>query len=151
VPAGLSQDFIEFLQRANGLGGRQRMPYPQACAELAENWLFHRPQGAAVQQAILEQALTWPAAVINMVAANMAGLDHREYLARIGCPTLIIQGRHDRKQRYQGAVYLAQRIPNARLVTLENSAHMGQIEELNAFNNALQEFLERAHRTLDAA
>jgi pimeloyl-ACP methyl ester carboxylesterase len=151
VHAGLSQDFIEFLQRANELKDPQGIPYPQACAELAENWLFHRPQSAAVHQAVLEQALTWPPAVINMIARNLAGIDHREYLARIGCPTLVIQGRHDRKQRYHGAVYLAQRIPNARLVTLENSAHMGQIEELNAFNSALREFLERAHRTLDAA
>lgn len=151
VSAGLSQEFVEFLQRTNGLGDPQGVPYPQACAELAENWLFHRPQSPAVHQAILEQALSWPQAVINMIAKNLAGIDHRERLRQVSCPTLIIQGRHDRKQRYQGAVYLAQRIANARIVTLENSAHMGQIEELNAFNNALQEFLERAHRTLDAA
>jgi len=151
VSAGLSRDFIAFLQRANEFGDPRGVPYPQACAELAEQWLFHHPQPAAVHHAILEQALSWPQVVINTIARNLVGLDHRQRLAQLACPTLIIQGRHDRKQRYQGAVYLAQRIRNARLVTLENSAHMGQIEELNAFNAALHEFLKTAHRVEHAA
>jgi pimeloyl-ACP methyl ester carboxylesterase len=146
VTGGLSPDFIEFLKRTNELGDPRGVPYAAACAELAENWLFHRPQASAVHHAILEQALSWPQAVINMVARGMAGIDHRLRFRQIECPTLVIQGRYDRKQRYEGAVYLAQQIKNARLVTLENSAHMGQIEELNAFNLALSEFLKTVHR-----
>lgn len=80
-----------------------------------------------------------------MIARNLVGLDHRKRLLNLQCPALLIQGRHDRKQRYEGAVYLASRIKNARLVTLENSAHMGQIEELNAFNAALRDFLETSY------
>jgi non-heme chloroperoxidase len=151
TPGGLSRDFIAFLKRANEFGDPRGVPYPQACAELAEKWLFHQPQSPAVHQSILEQALSWPQVVINTIAGNLVGLDHRERLRHLECPTLVIQGRHDRKQRYEGAVYLAQRIKNARLVTLENSAHMGQIEELNAFNGALREFLETTHQTLNAA
>ena len=151
TPAGLSGDFIAFLKRANEFGDPRGIPYPQACAELAENWLFHQPQSAAVHHSILEQALSWPQVVINTIAGNLVDVDHRMRLPQLECPTLIIQGRHDRKQRYEGAVYLAKRIKNAHLVTLENSAHMGQLEELNRFNDALLEFLERAHRTLNAA
>ena len=53
-----------------------------------------------------------------------------------------MQGRHDRKQRYEGATYMASRIKGARLVTLEHSAHMGEIEELNTFNQALSSFIQ---------
>jgi pimeloyl-ACP methyl ester carboxylesterase len=151
VSAGLSRDFIAFLERANEFRDPRGVPYAQACAELAQDWLFHQPQTAAVHQAILEQGLSWPQFVINTIAKNMTGIDHRERLRKIDCPTLIIQGRHDRKQRYQGAVYLAQQIKNARFVTLENSAHMGQIEELNAFNRALKEFLKTTHQIKSAA
>ncbi len=151
TPGGLSKEFIAFLKRANEFGDPRGVPYPQACAELAEQWLFHDPQPHAVHHAILEQALSWPQVVINMIAGNLAGLDHRKRLLNLQCPTLLIQGRHDRKQRYEGAVYLANRIKNARLVTLENSAHMGQIEELNAFNAALREFLETTHQVQHAA
>jgi pimeloyl-ACP methyl ester carboxylesterase len=144
VPGGLSPDFIEFLQRANEFGDHRGVPYAAACAELAEHWLFHRPQASAVHHDILEQALSWPQVVINMIA-------HRPRFGQIECPTLVIQGRHDRKQRYPGAVYLARQIKNARLVTLENSAHMGQIEELNAFNRVLTEFLEAVYAIKSAA
>jgi non-heme chloroperoxidase len=151
VAGGLSPEFIEYLKRTNEFGDPRGVPYAAACAELAENWLFHCPQASAVHHAILEQALSWPQAVINMVARGMAGIDHRQRFRQIGCPTLVIQGRHDRKQRYEGAVHLAQQIKNARLVTLEDSAHMGQIEELNAFNHALSEFLKAIHVLKSAA
>src|SRR5690606_517527 len=102
----------------------------------------HRPQSPAVLTWILEQAVAWPQVVINAYARSMRDIDHRERLGRIDCPTLIIQGRHDRKQRYEGAAYMASRIRGARLVTLEESAHMGEIEELNRFNAAVIDFLE---------
>lgn len=142
VKGGLSKEFIEFVARGNELKDARGVPYAQACAELAERWLFHQPQPAAVHHSILEQALSWPQFVINAFARSMANIDHRERLGLLKCPTLIIQGRHDRKQRYEGAVFLAQHIKGARLVTLEDSAHMGQIEEINAFNRTLAGFLE---------
>ena len=91
---------------------------------------------------VLEQAFEWPQYVINAYARGMAHLDHRDRLGRIACPTLIIQGRHDRKQRYEGAAYMASRIRGARLVTLEESAHMGEVEEVNRFNAAVIDFIE---------
>ena len=127
------------------------MPYAQACAELCEQWLFHRPQHPAVHHAVLEQALSWPQAVINAYANSMRQVDHRRRLGTIACPTLLIQGRHDRKQRYEGAVHMSRLIPGARLMTLEDSAHMGQIEEQNAFNDALRQFLRSVEHHQEAA
>jgi pimeloyl-ACP methyl ester carboxylesterase len=138
---GLSDEFINFLQQKNGLGTGRGVPYAQACAELAEHWLFHRPPHPAVLQAALIQALGWPQFVINAYATTMRSIDHRARLRRISCPTLLLQGRHDRKQRFEGAVHMVNLLPNARLVTLEQSAHMGQIEEEHTFNEALRSFV----------
>ncbi len=137
VPGGLSQEFLDFLARSNG----PAMTYAQFIAELSARLLFHREQPPAVHHSLLEEALTWPQYVMSAYARSLASIDHRERLPRIECPTLIIHGRHDRKVRYEGAVYLATHIKGARLVTLENSAHMGQIEEIGAFNGAVESFL----------
>ena len=71
----------------------------------------------------------------------MMKLDHREILPQLACPTLILQGRHDNKQRYSGGRYLAENIPGASLVTFEESAHMPQIEEMALFNWTLDRFI----------
>ena len=140
---GLSEAFMRFLEEKNGLGTGRGVPYAQACAELAENWLFHRPPHPAVLQAVLVQALGWPQFVINAYVASMRGIDQRDRLGRIACPTLLLQGRHDRKQRYEGAVHMAGLLSDAHLVTLEHSAHMGQLEEEHPFNEALRSFARR--------
>ncbi len=142
IAGGLSQGFLDFLARGNAQGDARGIPYPAACAEMAEEWLFHRPQHPAVQQCILEQALSWPQHVINEYARSLRDIDHRPRLRDLACPALIVQGRHDRKQRYEGAAYLARHIAGAAFVTLEDSAHMGQIEEIAAFNRALRGFLD---------
>lgn len=136
---GVSQAFLDYLARTNALADERGVPYARACEELGD-WLFHRPQSPAVMQWLLDQAFTWPQFVINEYARSMRDLDHRERMRRIGCPTLIIQGRHDRKQRYEGAVTMAKLIRGARLVTLEDSAHMGEIEEVRAFNRHVGAF-----------
>lgn len=138
---GISVEFMNFLAQRTGLGGAAGIPYAQACAELAEHWLFHRPQSPAVLHSILEQALSWPQYVINAYANSMKALDHRGRLERIACPALLLQGRHDRKQRFEGALYMARHIPDAQLRILESSAHMGQLEEIAVFNECLRQFL----------
>ncbi len=120
---GLPEDFVRFVTAQKD---RASVPYAQTCFELGDKWMFHKPPGPGVGQWILEQALTWPQIVLERYAASMRQIDHRERLARIACPTLIAQGRHDRKQRYEGAIYLANAMPNARLEDLrEQRAYAG--------------------------
>jgi pimeloyl-ACP methyl ester carboxylesterase len=145
MAGGVTEDFLRFMisQRA---GNRIGVPYAETCYELGANWVFHRKQSPGVYQAMLEQALAWPQYVLNAYAESMRVIDHRPHLASLRCPVVIVQGRHDRKQRYEGAVHMARMIPGARLVTLENSATMANIEEVDAFNRAVAEFA----RGLDA-
>jgi non-heme chloroperoxidase len=142
VAGGVSEDFLRFMI-AQGLGSASGIgvPYAQTCFELGDKWVFHRPQSPGIYQAMLDQALEWPQYVLNAYANSMREIDHRSRASLLRSPTLIVQGRHDRKQRYEGAVHLARMIPDAHLVTLENSATMGNIEEVDAFNRLLAEFV----------
>jgi non-heme chloroperoxidase len=115
---------------------------PQLYAALCERFMFLRDPGPAVAQAILQMALETPLHVFNSYTASMRELDHRARLGRITCPTLVMHGRFDKKQRYGGGKYLAKHLVNGRLVTFEASAHMPQLEEVDTFNRELVAFIE---------
>lgn len=140
VHGGLSDAFMAYLQRTSGLASEKGIAYADTYAELARDWLYHQRPSDAVIASVLEQALSWPQFVLNEYVRSMRDINHRDRLEHITCPTLILQGRHDHKQRYEGALYMAKKIPNAQMITLENSAHMGQQEEVNAFNKAINDF-----------
>ncbi len=150
---GVSDEFLRFMvSQAGGSASSTGVHYAQRCYEMGEKWLFHRPQSPGVYQSILDQALEWPQYVLNAYANSMREIDHRARLPLLRRPTLIVQGRHDQKQRYEGAVHMAQLIPGARLHTLENSATMTNIEEVDAFNQLLAEFVrELEAQRLEAA
>jgi non-heme chloroperoxidase len=139
---GVSEEFLRFMiSQVSSNGSGLRVPYAQTCYDLGENWVFNHRQSPGVYQAMLDQALAWPQYVLNAYANSMREIDHRERLPLVRCPTLIAQGRHDRKQRYEGALYMAGMIPGARLHTFEESATMTNSEEVEAFNQALANFV----------
>jgi pimeloyl-ACP methyl ester carboxylesterase len=137
----MSQEFIDYWGKIFYPEHGRGLPHATAYADLGDNWLFHRPPHPAVAHAVLEQALAWPQYVSNAFVKDFVKIDSRERLGQVKWPTLLVQGRHDRKQRYEGALYLAKHIKGARLHTLEESAHMGQVEEINSFNTAVAEFV----------
>ena len=137
VTGGLAAEFLDFLAER----GERGIPYAAMCQEMIDAWLFHKPPPAGIVHFLLEQALAWPQYVLSSFSGSMRDIDHRERMAAIACPALIIHGRHDRKQLHAGAEYCARLMRNARLVTLEESAHMGQLEQPGAFNAALTAFL----------
>jgi proline iminopeptidase len=151
MAGGVSEDFLDFMisQRrgTSGIG----VHYAETCWDLGSQWVFHRPQSPGVCQAMIDQALEWPQWVLDCYAEDMRRLDHRPHLPSLRCPTVLVQGRHDRKQRYEGAVHMARMIPNGRLVTLENSGTMGNVEEVDAFNRILIEFMRELGATGKAA
>jgi pimeloyl-ACP methyl ester carboxylesterase len=143
VTAGVAREFLAFLAERTGRG----VPYAQICEEMIDGWLFHKRPGAGIVHSLLEQALAWPQFVLNSFSQSMREIDHRDRFSRLACPTLIVHGRHDRKQLYAGAVHAKRLIRNARLVTLEQSAHMGELEEPSAFNQTLLNFVRDMETT----
>ena len=59
----------------------------------------------------------------------MQTMDLREGIAGIGVPTTVVVGTHDRLTPPERAAELAQTIPGARLVTLDDAGHMLPLEE----------------------
>ena len=64
-----------------------------------------------------------------------------ESLPRIAVPTLVIVGEHD-APFVDGSRYMAAKIPGARLVVIPGAAHAPNIEQPEAFDAALTEFLD---------
>ena len=75
--------------------------------------------------------------------AAVRDMDQREAIARIRAATLIIAGRHDAATPPSHAAFMAERIPNARIIELD-AAHISNIEAADAFNAAIVAFLTEA-------
>jgi len=67
-------------------------------------------------------------------------MDHRELLAKIEAPTLIIAGRDDVATPLENAIYIQNRIPGAALTVLE-AAHISNVEQAAAFTGEVLGFL----------
>ena len=82
--------------------------------------------------------------VLRDFAANeFGGIDVEDILDRVTHPVLVLAGRHERTCPVEGAEAIAEGVPDAELVILEHSAHMGFVEESDAYLSAVREFLDR--------
>src|SRR5699024_796687 len=72
----------------------------------------------------------------------MRDLDHQPYLSEIHQPTLVLHGKHDQKQRFEGTEVFKQEMQDVQLVVFEDSAHCPHAEETEKFNEAIRKFIE---------
>ncbi len=75
---------------------------------------------------------------------DFAACDAFDIMARVSdirAPTLIVCGRQDRLTPIKYSEYLASKIPNARLVLVEGAGHSVMVEQPEAVNQALVEFV----------
>ncbi len=70
-------------------------------------------------------------------------LDYLEQLAEIKMPTLIIVGRDDPGTPVEASRAMHKRISDSKLVVLDSAAHLSNVEQSDAFNQSLMEFLNR--------
>ena len=131
----------DLWERMQGGAARNRA---QADLDLIDEAFFHGELGEGMRLWCLGMAAEWPLAVFVQLAETLRELDHRDALSSIDVPVLLLHGRHDEKTRYDGAAYLLEHLPQARLVTLERSAHCPHLEEPEAFTEALLAFLDEA-------
>ena len=68
-------------------------------------------------------------------------LDFRPRLHEISVPTLVLTGRNDTVTGPLAAQMMADRIPNAQVVILEESGHFTFVEERDTFASAIRRFL----------
>jgi 3-oxoadipate enol-lactonase len=67
-------------------------------------------------------------------------MDHRDILAGIAAPTLVVAGRHDQATPVAAAQFIHSRIAGASLAVLD-AAHISNVEQPTAFTEAVLRFL----------
>lgn len=85
-----------------------------------------------------------PADVILDLIKTYRDFDVRGLLGQIHVPVLVIGGRHDRLTVYKASEYLAENLPNAHLVALEDCGHMSMVEKHDQVNELIERFMAEA-------
>ncbi len=81
------------------------------------------------------------AAFLRQQQAILRRPDSRPDLARITCPTLVLCGRQDALTPLAMTEEMAARIPDAKLVVVEECGHLSTLEQPNEVNAALEAWL----------
>lgn len=82
-----------------------------------------------------------PQAAVAALRGMADRRDHNELLSRIAVPTLLVFGEEDKISNLETAERLKNSIPNARLVKIPNAGHYSSLEQPEAFNRALVDFV----------
>jgi 3-oxoadipate enol-lactonase len=117
----------------------------QALAQLTlERWFTppYLQENPPVVEKIRRQFLATPVAGYIGCIEALRHLDYLERLPQIKTPTLIIVGKEDLGTPVAASEAMHDRIPDSRLVVLPSAAHFSNVEQAQAFNNALMGFLE---------
>jgi 3-oxoadipate enol-lactonase len=67
--------------------------------------------------------------------------DHTDILHQINVPTLVVVGEFDRLTSPELAKDIADQIPCAKLEIISNAGHLSNIENSDAFNKVVLDFL----------
>ena len=90
---------------------------------------------------------TVPEASYRAMMLALLGFDQRKALADITLPTLVLSGSKDKNAPAPMMAKMASYIPSATYVELEGAGHLVNLEQPEAFNQALDQFLKTVEVT----
>ena len=131
-------DPVGALQKADAM---EAAPWDEAAVIPIVAGFFHVPPPPDALAHYRRIALEARHRAAVAAARSNARSDTVARLVEIGCPTLIIQGRHDRARTPEQGALMRSRLAHAKLVVLEGSGHSPQLEEPDAFHAAALPFL----------
>src|SRR5688572_16175033 len=99
---------------------------PEVVKRVRDMMLKTKPQGAA-------------AALLGMAERD----DQTEFISTIKVPALILVGREDAITPVADSEKMQSKIPDSRLVVLDNAGHVSNLEQTDQFNSALSVFLDK--------
>ncbi len=99
----------------------------------------HAATGCAEQARALMAAV--PPATYRAAMHVLVGFDRRAWLPAITVPTLVLAGERDGNAPPAVMQRMAEKIPAARYVELPGAGHLANMEQPDAFNDALRHFL----------
>ena len=131
---GIMEDRIAAMEEAG----------PEAAARLAAESVFS-PGWRAANPAALARFVAWrsamPMAPLAAATRALYDFDLSSELPRIAVPTLVVAGEEDTMTRPQGMQEIAALIPGAEYRLVSAAGHMIPVEQPQAFDALLDEFL----------
>ena len=100
-----------------------------------------------ILETMLTRVLSRPGVFHRQLNAIATRPDGRPHLAAIRCPTVVITGRDDKWMAPDLAVEMAQNIPGAAMVFIEQAAHAPAIEQPQATTAVLRYWLQQGRGT----
>lgn len=152
----IAQQFgIHLPERAAGLilvGTGSKLPVEPTLTrriveetEEAVDWLIDWSWGTNAAPAMKtlgrKRLLNVPPKVLQGDYSACQNFDAREQLGQIAAPTLVLGADEDRMVRLKFSVTLAERIPNATLVTIQGAGHMFPLEKPKEVAGAVMQWL----------
>jgi pimeloyl-ACP methyl ester carboxylesterase/plasmid stabilization system protein ParE len=132
-PFGRTQEeadaFFQLFVTEMGTGGNLRMQAPDEWDERYERWWARFERSVATPSAYRE------------LGQILVDLDVRSVVPLIQSPTLVLQRAGDRVVPAEHARYLAETIPQAKLVELEGSDHIVFFGDTDALVDEIEEFV----------
>lgn len=141
TPHGLGPD----VQVDNVLAAIDELGVEQASQRVIERSFGPRASTQLVEFAKREVVQT-PEFVAKRAIVSLNESDTRDDLKQIAVPTLVVCGKQDRITPPAQSQELAQGIPNACLVLLDDAGHFPMLEVPEAFNAELRRFLDALAR-----
>lgn len=90
---------------------------------------------------LIEQMEICPPAVTKGDFAACSTFDVMDRIASIQTPVLVITSADDQMTPVKYGQYMAEQIPGARMVTLEDAGHLAPLEKPEQFNQVLRDFM----------
>jgi pimeloyl-ACP methyl ester carboxylesterase len=103
--------------------------------------LFPKPEQAELRQAMIERWARNDKPAYQAAMRSFIGWDVMDQLAAIACPTLVISADEDYWPVVEKELYTA-KLPNARLLVVDDSRHATPVDQPDIFNTAVLEFLD---------
>ena len=114
--------------------------------ELKPNYLAPDPRRPAVLQTVMDMAHTLgPGVFVHQSRALQRRRDQQSTLRKIKQPALVLCGAHDALCPVKRHTFMAELIPHARLVVLDDAGHLPTLETPDETNDALWEWLHQPY------
>jgi 3-oxoadipate enol-lactonase len=135
--AQANRENVARLAETQGTGSIADLQVPRLLSEYTRQ---HHPEVEMRVRQMIE------AATVQGIAAASRGMaqraDSTELLAGIACPALVIVGEQDTLTPPSVAQEYASQIPGAQLVVIQHAGHLSNLEQPEAFVQAVRGFLE---------
>lgn len=134
--ARANRENVARIAESQGTGAIAELQVPRVLSDYTRQ---HHPEVVIRVRQMIESA------TVQGIAAASRGMGQRadstDLLARISCPTIVIVGEQDALTPPNVAQEYAAQIPGAQLTVISNAGHLSNLEQPEAFLQAVRGFL----------